>query len=69
MADLRKLSDIAKPSSAKSLPEAHKHKFEPQEEQVKLYETSGVASATDTLKQRVCACGRKETYDLERSHT
>lgn len=46
--------------------EVHEHKFETPATQ-KVLLTSGRRMAVDILKQRKCACGAVETYDLERS--
>jgi len=48
--------------------EEHKHKFAaPKQAKVLLHDPDGGTTGYDMLKQRVCACGAVETYDLERT--
>lgn len=64
-------------SKLKKIDSNHKHKFDKlktrkvllHNESEKLMDhaaTGGLTTAVDTLKQRVCICGKSETYDMER---
>lgn len=46
--------------------QAHVHKFDKQRI-IPVLLTSGRYKAKDLIKQRVCKCGKAESYDLERT--
>lgn len=52
--------------------DSHVHKFKPIERSFLVHrydhkrKKMGAAAAKDTLKERICECGVRETYDMER---